>query len=260
MQTESGTPASTKASDAKLTDEESPWQWKMLTSSADFSCGAYLDWALTYPESSSTNASPIRLNTIFPNNESEGVALREIQRAPAFHLARVYIVSGIRGLLSGRIMEASSFLPSQSTQESCEVWTVILDKASGGLLSGESGSVVVDSRTNNVYGHVVGSDPLGHAYVVPIAHVLEQLMDSFGLEDVSCGLADPDWLVQALPRSSDPEVPGIQSDWVGDNTSALYRGAVLDSEEYIRQTFFRVRDDGVGLTYTANVRQPQASE
>jgi hypothetical protein len=37
----------------------------------------------------------------------------------------------------------------------------------------------VDETTNNVYGHVVGSDPFGHAYVVPLAHVLVQVADCF---------------------------------------------------------------------------------
>jgi hypothetical protein len=51
-------------------------------------------------------------------------------------------------------------------------------------LSGECGSVVVDTAANKVYGHVVGSDPLGHAYVVPLAHVLQQIANCFGGEAV----------------------------------------------------------------------------
>jgi hypothetical protein len=54
----------------------------------------------------------------------------------------------------------------------------------GGLVSGECGSVVVDTATNKVYGHVVGSDPLGHAYVAPLADVLHQIAVCFGGEAV----------------------------------------------------------------------------
>lgn len=56
----------------------------------------------------------------------------------------------------------------------------------GRLLSGESGSVVVDRATHEVYGHVVGSDALGHAYVVPLTQVLEQLK---GFHDCAVKLA-----------------------------------------------------------------------
>ncbi len=61
-----------------------------------------------------------------------------------------------------------------------------------GILSGESGSVVVDSKTNKVYGHVVGSGSRGHAYVVPMVHVLQQLRDHFPA--VGHELANPDAL------------------------------------------------------------------
>lgn len=37
----------------------------------------------------------------------------------------------------------------------------------------------MDRATNKVYGHVVGSDSFGHAYVVPLAHVLAQVKDCF---------------------------------------------------------------------------------
>lgn len=37
----------------------------------------------------------------------------------------------------------------------------------------------MDKATNKVYGHVVGSDPHGNAYVVPLANVFAQVMRSF---------------------------------------------------------------------------------
>jgi hypothetical protein len=63
-------------------------------------------------------------------------------------------------------------------------------------LSGESGSVVVDSATHRVYGHVVGSDPFGNAYVVTLVRVLEQLREYFNLDAV--GLAEPERLRASL--------------------------------------------------------------
>ena len=37
-------------------------------------------------------------------------------------------------------------------------------------------------ETNEVFGHIIGSDPLGHAYVVPLTHVLEQIETCFGVD------------------------------------------------------------------------------
>jgi hypothetical protein len=110
------------------------WEWKLLSKSSDLASSAapYLDWALTYPESTSPEASDIYLNTVPTENRSEGVTLKEIQSAPVNHLAPVYIVSGIRGFLHGQIIHAPSFLPANTAgQGSCEVWTVILNEPNG---------------------------------------------------------------------------------------------------------------------------------
>ncbi|KAK4172174.1 hypothetical protein QBC36DRAFT_223255, partial [Triangularia setosa] len=161
-----------------LEGEPVQWEWKLCSNSPDpaSSAAAYLDWALTYPESTTPEASDIHLNTVFQiGNGNESVILREIQNAPTYHLAPVCLVSGIRGFLGGQILHAPSFLPvNTASQGSCEVWTVILNDPRG-IVSGESGSVVFDSTNNKVYGHVVGGDALGHAYVVPLSQLLEQL-------------------------------------------------------------------------------------
>jgi hypothetical protein len=118
-----------------LEREPAQWEWKLWSNSSDPAspAAAYLDWALTYPESTTPEASGIYLNTVFPTgNENEGIVLSEIQSAPVYHLAPVYLVSGIRGFLSGQIIHAPSFLPANTAGKgSCEVWTVILNEPSG---------------------------------------------------------------------------------------------------------------------------------
>ena len=112
----------------KVGGEPARWEWKLLANSADpaSSAKAYLDWALTCPESTTTQASAIHLNTVFPTgNGRKGVVLREIQPAPSSHLAPVYMVSGIRGVLGGRILHTPSLLGS------CQAWAVILDEPHG---------------------------------------------------------------------------------------------------------------------------------
>ena len=92
----------------------------------------YLDWALTRPPSTSTDIIPSLVNAIFPDGDrSHPVILREYESSPSSHLANVYMVSGVRGILYGRIIMAPTFLPSFPGRESGKVWTVILDISGG---------------------------------------------------------------------------------------------------------------------------------
>ncbi|WXC54064.1 hypothetical protein SNK03_000069 [Fusarium graminearum] len=61
---------------------------------------------------------------------------------------------------------------------------------------GDSGSIVIDARTNVVYGHVVASNPLGEIYISPIGATLEQIQSHFPGSKVS--LPDPLTLLTGL--------------------------------------------------------------
>lgn len=183
--------------------EPEPERWDTLasSSSAQLTSTPYLDWALTRPASTASNFPNFRVNTVLPGGPgTEPVVLESFHHSPMAHLAPVYIVSGIRGLVHGEILFAPSLLPSFPGRDYCEVWTVIPRASNGkgsrnthpsprgsqtkraltdGIVSGESGSVVVDTATNRVYGHIVGSDPFGHAYVAPLADVLAQVVACF---------------------------------------------------------------------------------
>lgn len=52
------------------------------------------------------------------------------------------------------------------------------------IINGESGSLVVDQDTNEVYGHIVGSSPCGHGYVVPMDHIFAQIKTCFNTDSV----------------------------------------------------------------------------
>jgi hypothetical protein len=52
------------------------------------------------------------------------------------------------------------------------------------VLPGESGSVVVDQDTFAVYGHVIGSDRLGHALTVPLCDTIQQVAIAFNSSSV----------------------------------------------------------------------------
>jgi hypothetical protein len=107
--------------------DSEPWN-KLASSSQLTPSAAYLDWALTWPTSPSSNLSLSCVNTVFPDaHGSKGVVLATFQEKPSAHLAPVYIVSGIRGILHGQILSVPSFLPSFPWGESCEAWTVLFD-------------------------------------------------------------------------------------------------------------------------------------
>ena len=64
------------------------------------------------------------------------------------------------------------------------------DTSSAGLKSGDCGSWVVDSETNEVYGHIVASDVFGEVYVVPLGAVLEDIRKQLAAEAVVLPPAD----------------------------------------------------------------------
>ena len=104
-----------------------PENCEMLTPSGNLSPSSpYLDWALIRPIARSL---PETNSVIFtgPNSCQYPTQLSKVRKDPPSHLAGVYLVSGVRGVLGGRILSGSAFLPSFPGQESCEAWTVILD-------------------------------------------------------------------------------------------------------------------------------------
>ncbi|RSL79782.1 hypothetical protein CEP51_007105 [Fusarium floridanum] len=143
---------------------------------------SYLDWVLARPLPRMWSPPPPIgfVNAFFPDGPGGRPAvISQTRDEPPVHLAPVYMISGVRGVLCGVILTSSTFLGSPAQQVDSEVWTVVL-KSPEGLISGEFGSVVVDQKTHEVYGHVIGCNPWGHAFVVPLRHVLSQVKASFG--------------------------------------------------------------------------------
>jgi hypothetical protein len=123
-----------RASDTRRTSLTGPAlePWDRLIPSAELTSAPYLDWALTCPTPSASALSHFVVNTVFPGGPgSEPVVLQSSHSAPLAHLAPVYIVSGIRGIISGEILFAPSFIPSSPGLGSCKVWTVIPDASNG---------------------------------------------------------------------------------------------------------------------------------
>ena len=104
------------------------WEWVADSAELDAS-QPYLDWALVRPSSKTIGTPTSLINTVFP--DVGRVVLTGYEMSPTSHLAAIYVVSGLRGILYGQIIAAITFLPSLPGQRSGAAWTVILDSKEG---------------------------------------------------------------------------------------------------------------------------------
>ena len=94
------------------------------------SSAPYLDYALL-------KLNPDALQTLQPNhcrlNETSGAPfpLKTVAIEPRYHAVPVYMLSGVHGIKTGRLLGSYAYLGSNPGQESCKVWTLILDGADG---------------------------------------------------------------------------------------------------------------------------------
>ncbi|KAH0421970.1 hypothetical protein CcaCcLH18_13099 [Colletotrichum camelliae] len=160
---------------------------------------AYLDWACLELCGKTTERQP---ESYISGPDKTRVLLKEIEDNPASHATPVFMISGLGGVRSGRLLAERLHLGSLPGQQMCRVWTLVLDSQIGiqSLLPGECGSVVVAQDTYKVYGHVIGSNVLGHAHVVSLREVLGQIKIAFGTD-----------LVYFPCRSSIPASPRLLS-------------------------------------------------
>ncbi|KAK4112894.1 kinase-like protein [Canariomyces notabilis] len=185
----------------------------------------YLDWALVKQQEP---VKPIGSgNIIFPKGlYGSHIMLRQVAREPRCHLAPVYLISGLRGVISGQIMSIPTMIGSAPGKDLCEVWTVILDSGFGsGLAKGECGSAVVDQETREVYGHVIGTSPLGFVYVSPLMQVMKQIKVSFDVNEV--GITPP--TEPAPVPSNETQQEEVPQDGGLSSTRKIATGVCLDA-------------------------------
>ncbi|KAF7539891.1 hypothetical protein G7054_g1738 [Neopestalotiopsis clavispora] len=146
---------------------------------------SYLDWALVRPM---LDVGAHCLPNIFYPDGLDGMPVKVggvFKGSPA-HWARVFMVSGLRGVLKGHILASCSVFGPTPSYEACETWTVILDSDSVTadiLLEGECGSIIIDHESREIYGHVVACGPLGQVYVSPMKYVLGQIKMCFEIKE-----------------------------------------------------------------------------
>ncbi|OCL12554.1 hypothetical protein AOQ84DRAFT_275627, partial [Glonium stellatum] len=140
-----------------------------------------LDWSLVkLPVHDSSH-----YNAFCPNGEGYPPRyLTSFATNPRYHGVPVYMISGASGLRSGLLLGNYSYIGAKAGQAHCKVWTVTLDDPTG-VIEGDCGSLIVDQQTSEVYGHVVGANPLDQAHVVPIKATTEQIRKSLRATEVT---------------------------------------------------------------------------
>ncbi|KAI1379962.1 hypothetical protein F4677DRAFT_300254 [Hypoxylon crocopeplum] len=96
----------------------------------------------------------------------------------------VLIILPSRTIKHGIIQPSTAFLGGINGDMPSRVWCVTLTDKQG-LSPGDSGSIVVDAERFDIYGHVVGSNPLGEIYVSPLMGALKQIKGFFPESEVS---------------------------------------------------------------------------
>ncbi|CAH0022772.1 unnamed protein product [Clonostachys rhizophaga] len=134
-----------------------------------------LDWALI----KLVDQQDWRPNAfVYPSISSSPVFLSKVDESQPTQETPVFIITSETTPQRGMLQPGTSLLGGINGRTPSTMWTVVLSEQNS-LKRGDSGSIVVDATTNTIYGHVVGSNPIGEIYISPYAAVLEQIQHRF---------------------------------------------------------------------------------
>lgn len=88
-----------------------------------------LDWILLKCDNSVFQ--PRHRNFIYLPEQPEAILLKEIATRPRIHAVPVFMVSGVRGVIRGRMLGLPTFIGSEPNQKSCKVWSIVLNNQFG---------------------------------------------------------------------------------------------------------------------------------
>ncbi|KAK6062377.1 hypothetical protein SCUP234_07285 [Seiridium cupressi] len=122
-----------------------------------------------------------------PNDFKEGEehelkGLSTIAERLPTHNREVLIITS-RGIVGGQLRSIPSYIGGAHGSPLCETWTVSINNDQA-IIKGDSGSLVVDTKTNEIYGQVIGVGPFDDAYLVPLATIMHQIKEVLATEDV----------------------------------------------------------------------------
>ncbi|KAF7923939.1 hypothetical protein EAE99_006600 [Botrytis elliptica] len=153
---------------------------------------ANLDWALIEFD----NGYYERPNAFYSKDDPANPKFfRTLSAIPKTSDVNVFMISGVSGTRKGVMLNNKSYIGGKPNEDLCQAWNVILSD-SDCVIDGECGSLIVDQESLEVYGHVVASNPLGEAYVVPLQDTFQQISNSLEAKDLS--LPNPRVLMERL--------------------------------------------------------------
>ncbi|TGO15811.1 hypothetical protein BTUL_0035g00140 [Botrytis tulipae] len=153
---------------------------------------AYLDWALIEFDDGYYE----RPNAFFSEDDLANPKFFGIlSAAPKTSEVKVFMISGVSGTKKGVMLAGISYIGGKPSEDLCQAWNLILSDSSR-VIDGDCGSLIVDQETLEVYGHVVASNPLGEAYVVPLQNTFRQISSAFGAQDLF--LPNPVLLMESI--------------------------------------------------------------
>ncbi|KAK4062831.1 uncharacterized protein Triagg1_9701 [Trichoderma aggressivum f. europaeum] len=131
--------------------------------------GQYLDWALL-----EIDASKLQPN-YYPSLNSKYLELTASQEnlAPAALGQPAIMIGGSQGCILGTISSLPARLLLGHGQSFVDAYTLCLKDHT--VCIGDSGSWVIDPLTYEVFGHIVATDMLGDAYVIPLQSIFEDI-------------------------------------------------------------------------------------
>ncbi|KAL3462737.1 hypothetical protein BJX64DRAFT_287951 [Aspergillus heterothallicus] len=140
-----------------------------------------LDWALIKVSDEESKKPNFYLA---PDDAQKPILLHTIAQHHPGHERPVFVIRTLQDPRPGTLLRGSSFIGGITRAGQCEVWNITF-AGPHGLVKGDSGSLVVDRETSEIYGFIIGMNPFGEAYVMPMAATLAQIKKSLDVDRVS---------------------------------------------------------------------------
>ncbi|CAH0045404.1 unnamed protein product [Clonostachys solani] len=141
-----------------------------------------LDWALLKWEK--RNDHTWVPNSYSSPNLPSPIFLSKVSQSQPVKETSVLVLTSRQSPRHGVLQPGTAMLGGISGRQSSIAWIVLLNERSS-LTYGDSGALVIDALTNDIYGHVIGSNPLGEIYISPFVSVLQQIRQKFSGQALS---------------------------------------------------------------------------
>ncbi|OPB36108.1 hypothetical protein A0O28_0108820 [Trichoderma guizhouense] len=162
--------------------------------------GQYLDWALIEIDASKHQPN------YHPSLKSKNLELTAAQKrlTPAALGQPAIMIGGSQGCIPGTLSSLPARLMLGNGQSFVNAYTLSLQDHT--VCIGDSGSWVIDPLTYEVFGHIVATDMLGDAYVIPLQSIFEDIRTWHDAQSVNLPTA-PDFGAKLLSNNAEHQKP-----------------------------------------------------